>query len=228
MKQTSVTHGVEKYLSKLHTYLLALAIAGSTSVEGAPQEEIFGSDSTKLIKVPCDVLQSYYFRAARAAMTVPEASRLAWLESRDISERSVWVSQFREGNEPLGQVVQSIMEKRGAGAPTGTHRFITWSSRMQPINLGSSSISSTRGQQTIAQHQPMKQQHRPGDSRRGSSNSHLVAHQNQKRAQPQMHYGMERHSAQISTTTSATGKAHHARKAYTSAPKSSAAADLVA
>ena len=47
-------------------------------------------------------------------MTVPEASRLAWLESRDISERSVWVSQFREGNEPLGQVVQSIMEKRGA------------------------------------------------------------------------------------------------------------------
>ena len=44
----------------------------------------------------------------------------------------------------------------------------------------------------------------------------------------QMYYGMERRSAQISTTTSATGKAHHATKAYTSAPKSSAAADLVA
>ena len=113
-EETSVTHGVEKYLSKLHTYLLALAIAGSTAMEGAPTEEVFGSDSTRVIKVPWDVLQSYYFRAARAAMTVPEASRLTWLESRDISERSVWVSQYREGSEPLGQVVQSVMEKRGA------------------------------------------------------------------------------------------------------------------
>ena len=39
---------------------------------------------------------------------------MTWLESRDISERSVWVSQYREGSEPLGQVVQSVMEKRGA------------------------------------------------------------------------------------------------------------------
>ncbi len=124
-EETSVTHGVEKYLSKLHTYLLALAIAGSTSVEGAPQEEVFGSDSTKLIKVPWDVLQSYYFRASRAAMTVPEASRLAWLENRDISERSVWVSQFREGNEPLGQVVQSIMEKRGAHWDTPIQHMVS-------------------------------------------------------------------------------------------------------
>jgi hypothetical protein len=38
-EEASVTHGVEKYLPKLHTYLLALAIAGSTTVEGAPTEE---------------------------------------------------------------------------------------------------------------------------------------------------------------------------------------------
>jgi hypothetical protein len=107
-------HGVEKYLAMLHTYLLALSIAGSSKVQGAPEEEAFGSDSTKLVKVPWDVLQSYYFRASRAAMAVPEASRLAWLEERDIAERAAWVSQFREGDEPLGQVVQSIMEKRGA------------------------------------------------------------------------------------------------------------------
>ena len=60
------------------------------------------------------MLQSYHFRASRAVMTVPEASRLAWLEGRDITERAAWVSQFREGDEPLGQVVQSVMEKRGA------------------------------------------------------------------------------------------------------------------
>ena len=107
-------HGVEKYLAMLHTYILALSIAGSSKVQGAPDEEAFGSDSTKLVKVPWDVLQSYYFRASRAVMTVPEASRLAWLEGRDIAERATWVSQFREGDEPLGQVVQSVMEKRGA------------------------------------------------------------------------------------------------------------------
>ncbi len=105
---------MEKYLASLHTYYLALSIAGSSKVQGAPEEEAFGSDSTKLVKVPWDVLQSYYFRVSRAVMTVPEASQLAWLEGRDIAERSTWVSQFREGDEPLGQVVQSVMEKRGA------------------------------------------------------------------------------------------------------------------
>ena len=113
-EEAVTTHAVDKYLSKLHTYLLALAIAGTTAVEGAVQEEVFGSDSTRIIKAPWDTLQTYYFRAARAVTTVPEASRLAWLESRDIAERSVWVSQFREGSEPLGQVVQSVFEKRGA------------------------------------------------------------------------------------------------------------------
>ena len=98
----------------LHTYLLALSIAGSSKVQGAPADEAFGSDSTKFVKVPWDVLQSYYFRASRMAMAVPEAARLAWLEERDIADRSAWVSQFREGDEPLGQVVHSIMERRGA------------------------------------------------------------------------------------------------------------------
>ena len=108
------THGCVQYLALLYTYLLALSIAGSTTVEGAPKEEAFGNDSTKFVKVPWDVLQAYYFRAARAAMLVPEASRLPWLQERDISERAAWVSQFREGDEPLGQVILSVMEKRGA------------------------------------------------------------------------------------------------------------------
>jgi len=108
------TYGVAKYLEMLHTYLLALSIAGSSKVQGAPVEEAFGNDSVKFVKVPWDVLQSYHFRAARTAMLVPEASRLAWLEERDIAERSAWVSQYREGDETLGQVVQAVMEKRGA------------------------------------------------------------------------------------------------------------------
>ena len=47
-------------------------------------------------------------------MTVPESSRLAWLEGNDIAERAAWVTHFREGDEPLGQIVQTVMGKRGA------------------------------------------------------------------------------------------------------------------
>jgi len=107
-------HAVEKYLSLLHTYLLALSVAGANKMQDAPVDEAFGSDATKFVKVPWDVLQAYYFRAFRTAMLIPEASRLSWLEERDIAERSAWVSQYREGDEQLGQVVQSVMEKRGA------------------------------------------------------------------------------------------------------------------
>ena len=114
----------------IHTYLLALSIAGSSRVQGAPSDEAFGSDSTKFVKVPWDVMQSYLFRASRAVMCLPEASRLAWLEGRDIAERAAWVSQFREGDEPLGQVVQSIMEKRGAHWDTPIQNVVT---RHSPI-----------------------------------------------------------------------------------------------
>jgi hypothetical protein len=144
------TRGVEKYLAKLHTYLLALSIAGSNKVQGAPVEEAFGNDSTKFVKVPWDVLQAYYFRASRAAMSMPEASRLAWLEGRDIAERAVWVSQFREGDEPLGQVVQAVMEKRGAHWDT-------------PITYGQNMVvrpnPASQYQQPRAAHEPRKQKH---------------------------------------------------------------------
>ena len=83
-------------------------------MQGAPDDEGFGSDSTKFVKVPWDVMQAYLFRASRSAMLLPEASRSTWLEGRDVADRAAWVSQFREGEESLGQVVQSTMEKRGA------------------------------------------------------------------------------------------------------------------
>jgi hypothetical protein len=103
----------DKYLATLHTYLLALAIAGSGKMQGAPTEEAFGTDPTKFVEVPWDVLQAYHLRASRAVMLVPEASRLAWLEARDIMERSVWASRFREGRRSLGQVVQSVTGEMG-------------------------------------------------------------------------------------------------------------------
>ena len=110
----SITHGTQEHMAKLHTYLLALSIIGSDKVQGAPPEEEFGSDSTMFVQAPWDVLQSYYFRAAHAITAVPEASRLAWLERKDIRERRVWVNRIRSGNESLGEVVKSVMEERQA------------------------------------------------------------------------------------------------------------------
>jgi hypothetical protein len=105
--------GVEGYLASLHTYLLALAVVGSAKAQGAPTEEAFGTDPTKFVEVPWDVLQAYYFRASRSAMLVPEASRLAWLGEKDTVERSSWASRFRVGHRSLGQVIQSVMDESG-------------------------------------------------------------------------------------------------------------------
>ena len=156
-------HVVEKYLSLLHTYLLALSIAGSSKVQGAPSEEAFGSDATKFVKVPWDVLQAYYFRASRTAMLIPEGSRLAWLEERDIAERSAWVSQYREGEEQLGQVVQSVMEKRSAHwdmpVPTTTMKIEAPSQQQQQSWAPQTPMKQKREQQ---KGQGKKQQPSPG------------------------------------------------------------------
>ena len=145
----SESHDWERYLAKLYTYLLALSLAGSNKVQGAPQEEVFGTDATKFVDVPWDVLQSYYFRASRAAMLVPEATRLAWLMERDIAERAAWVSQFREGCAPLGQVVLTIMEKRGAHWDPPIHNTSRPDPAPQPqqFSPGHDSRKRGRGQQ---------------------------------------------------------------------------------
>ena len=105
---------VDRYLARLYSYLLALAIAGSSKIHGAPTDEALGTDSTKFVNVPWDVLQAYYFRAHQSVMRLPEASRLAWIKETDVAERAVWVSQFRSSSESLGRVLQSIMRRRGA------------------------------------------------------------------------------------------------------------------
>ena len=108
------SRSAEAYLGALFTYLLALAIAGSAKVSGAPATEDFGSDPTKYVLVPWDVLQAYYFRACRMARQLPEASRLHWLEKCDVAERAVWVTKFRAGTDTLGHVIQTVYTERDA------------------------------------------------------------------------------------------------------------------
>jgi len=75
---------------------------------------------------------------------------LTWLEERDIADRSAWVSQYREGDEPLGQVVQSVMEKRGAHWDTPIQSMaVRFDIASQPQQFGAAQapMKQKRGQQ---------------------------------------------------------------------------------
>ena len=105
------THDVDTYLDRLHTLMLAYAIAGAAPLPGAPsaaEEATLGADSTKFVAVPLDVMLSYYLRAKRSAMQITSSKRLSWLQSRDAEERAEWVTRFREGTSSLGQVVKAV------------------------------------------------------------------------------------------------------------------------
>ena len=185
--------GVEKYLTMLHTYLLALATAGSSKMSGAPQDEVFGNDSTKFVKVPWDVLQAYHFRASRSVMLLPEASRLAWLEGKDIAERAVWVSQFREGDESLGQVIHSVMEKRGAHWDIPVQTVQTVASRptfppQLPPNL-STPKKQRQGQQQSQQPANQKPASSPSNPRKMTPGSVTEALRDGKRLCPDFNKG---------------------------------------
>ena len=213
-------HKVEKYLALLHTYLLALSIAGSSKVHGAPVDEAFGCDAAKFVKVPWDVLQAYHFRASRTAMLVPEASRLTWLEERDIEERSAWVSQYREGDEYLGQVVQAIMEKRGAhwDTPIYTSVMRTEGNRQQQPQRHEAPQTPTR----------QKRGQQKGLAKGSSSRQRMTVRRRWQQAQWQPSCATVRNFARTSTKVSALLKAGLANTEYTSVLKLGVTAGLVA
>ena len=114
-EEATFPRSTQKYLSLLHTYLLALAIAGSGKAPGAPQSpEGLGSNPTDYVMAPWDILEAYYWRAVRASHKQPEATRLAWLEKTDIAERAMWVSKFRDSNSTIGKVIQEVSMQRDA------------------------------------------------------------------------------------------------------------------
>jgi hypothetical protein len=96
---------------------MALAIAGCNPIKGAPgadEENKLGSDTTKFVHVPLDVVQMYWNRAKYKCMEVPEGSRLAWLRDKDTQERSLWVKHFQNSERTLGQVITSVYDLRDA------------------------------------------------------------------------------------------------------------------
>ena len=119
-EQEDEEHGVqdwEGYLDKLQTLMIAYSIAGSTGVTGSPpaaDEATLGSDSTKFVHAPLDIMLNYYMRAKRTACMLPHSKRLSWLSARDAEERAEWVARFRESTMTLGQVVKEVSIARDA------------------------------------------------------------------------------------------------------------------
>ena len=105
----------DSYLDRLHTLMIAYAIAGAQALAGAPTiAEDLGADSTRYVAVPLDVMLSYFLRAKRTTMQIPLGRRLAWLQARDAEERAEWVTRFRESALPLGQIVKEVFAARDA------------------------------------------------------------------------------------------------------------------
>lgn len=108
-------HDADSYLDRLHTLMLAYALAGSQPLAGAPATaEDLGADSTSYVAAPLDVMLAYYLRAKRTTMQVTLGRRLQWLQARDAEERAEWVTRYRESTLPLGQIVKEVFAARDA------------------------------------------------------------------------------------------------------------------
>jgi len=108
----NVPHTVEKYLSQMHTYLLALSLAGASRICGDGTAETRETDPATVMEVPYDTVMQYYFRACDYSQEVAYDQRLAWLRRVDTEERSVWVKTFRETGAHLGAVIRDTFNAR--------------------------------------------------------------------------------------------------------------------
>ena len=108
------------YLDKLETYLYALAIAGVQPLAPAPATpETLATGSTPYIRVPLDILLTYFSRCQEVTRHVPESKRLGLLMHLDTQERAVWSARMT-GGTALGSLIESIMREREALWIAGT------------------------------------------------------------------------------------------------------------
>ena len=102
---------IQVYLQKLHTLMLAYAIAGAKPRSGAPQEKR-GTDTVLMVEVPLDIAMAYVYRARRYAESLPYAQALQYTMSRDEAEREVWIDRYRNTDQTLGHIIKSVQEMR--------------------------------------------------------------------------------------------------------------------
>ena len=103
------------FISLHAVIMLAYARAGGLKREGAPEREPRGSDTTKYVQVPKDVVMRYHRRLVARAQRLSELGvpALEWVQSRDEAERSAWVKEFRDSDSlSLGEVIRNTFTRR--------------------------------------------------------------------------------------------------------------------
>ena len=108
---------VDVYLRLMWTLLLAYARAGCRPRDPSPPRpavESSPADSVLFVQCPMDVLIIYHARAALRVQKIQPGRQIAWLEERDVSERTKWVERFRESTESLGTIIRSVFNEREA------------------------------------------------------------------------------------------------------------------
>ena len=58
------------------------------------------------MEVPLDVVMQYFYTAKEQSSLLPLSQRLAWLEARDLEDRSDCVARFRKSSKTLGEVIK--------------------------------------------------------------------------------------------------------------------------
>ena len=92
-----MSHDCDTYLQKLHTLMIAYALAGVAPFFGVgdpTKEFVLGVNSTEFVEAL--VLLQYYFWARKSVHLLPTGKRLAWPQHWDNEERVEWVTRYRE------------------------------------------------------------------------------------------------------------------------------------
>jgi hypothetical protein len=100
---------VHEYLAAMYSLCIGLAVAGSQSISS--DREPRGSDTTKFVECPLDILLRYHHRAAVAARSLPYRVAITWLRERDIAERAIWVEKHRQTQQSLGVIVKDTYQE---------------------------------------------------------------------------------------------------------------------
>ena len=152
-----------QYLRCLHTYFLALSIAGSSPLSGRPSTaENQAASSIEYVSVPWDVLLMYYYRAMQHSAHLPEGQRLRWLEESDVAERAVWAREYRETQLTLGKIVQNNFYLRAA----------CW----QPPVLNTAPANTFPPPSPWVDKQPRKRKGNPKGKGKGGGNQQVTKH----------------------------------------------------
>jgi hypothetical protein len=95
--------GVHEYSASLHSFCVGLAMVRSQSI--FRDREPRGSDTTKFVECPLDILLRYHHRATVVARSLPYKVSVTWLQERNIAERAIWVEKHWQTQHSFSIIV---------------------------------------------------------------------------------------------------------------------------